>query len=325
VDFIIERKRTGNIAKLTASLYEYCAGFLWGGWEYPLSRGSAVYQIVVSFIVLVIVSSYTANLAAAITVSTRPSLSISSLNDALTNHFRICGMNSEAESFTVLYPHVAISETSGSYTLSADSLEANTCDGMVTTRASYDTLRNDVKYCDLRVVAVIRPSSSGWVTSQQAPCVDNAISFALNSMQMDGTLARLRRPYFKEAYCFQGTIETAANRVPMLELRDFTGIFVLWATVTCLVVAQAYTPNTVWSKVTFWKVKVQDNVSAAPQGGDTTNEDGQAVNYDSESSMLREVLRELAALRSEVTNQQHATAFVRDEQQYTRNRSTTCK
>ena len=49
---------------LTTSLYEYCAGFMWGGFEYPQSKTSAVFQILLGFIVLVLVSSYTANLAA---------------------------------------------------------------------------------------------------------------------------------------------------------------------------------------------------------------------------------------------------------------------
>jgi hypothetical protein len=36
---------------------EYCAGVLWGGFERPLSRNSAVYQIVLGFILLVVNAS----------------------------------------------------------------------------------------------------------------------------------------------------------------------------------------------------------------------------------------------------------------------------
>jgi hypothetical protein len=50
VDWIAERDHAPG-HQLTASLYEYCAGVLWGGFEHPLSRTSAVYQIILAFIV----------------------------------------------------------------------------------------------------------------------------------------------------------------------------------------------------------------------------------------------------------------------------------
>jgi hypothetical protein len=55
---------------------------LWGGFEYPLSKMSAVYQVVGGFIVLVLISSYTANLAAFITLSAQPTKSIHSMDQA---------------------------------------------------------------------------------------------------------------------------------------------------------------------------------------------------------------------------------------------------
>ena len=61
------------------SLYEYAAGFLWGGFQDPLSKTSAIYQIMLGFIMLVIISSYTANLAAFITLSASPTNSMNSM------------------------------------------------------------------------------------------------------------------------------------------------------------------------------------------------------------------------------------------------------
>ena len=55
---------------------------LWGGFEYPLSKMSAIYQVVGGFIVLVLISSYTANLAAFITLSAQPTKSIQSMDQA---------------------------------------------------------------------------------------------------------------------------------------------------------------------------------------------------------------------------------------------------
>ena len=48
--------------RLTSSLYEYWAGFLWGGFEYPLSKTSAIYQVVFGTFGLILISTYTANL-----------------------------------------------------------------------------------------------------------------------------------------------------------------------------------------------------------------------------------------------------------------------
>jgi hypothetical protein len=62
-DFLVERRRSSQ-AKITKSLYEFTAGFLWGGFQEPLTRTSAMYQLMLGFIVIVVVSAYTANLTA---------------------------------------------------------------------------------------------------------------------------------------------------------------------------------------------------------------------------------------------------------------------
>ena len=74
--YIVERK-TSPESNLRASLFEYFAGFIWGGWDQPLSRTSAVYQLILGFMTLALVASYTANLAAFITVSAQPTPCIS--------------------------------------------------------------------------------------------------------------------------------------------------------------------------------------------------------------------------------------------------------
>jgi len=44
---------------LGGSLYEYSAGVLWGGFQEPKSRASAVFQVFIGFMVLIIVAGYT--------------------------------------------------------------------------------------------------------------------------------------------------------------------------------------------------------------------------------------------------------------------------
>lgn len=80
VDYFLEREYDPT-ATITASLFEYCAGALWGGFCEPRTRTSAIYQIVVAFILLVVTASYTANLAAFFTARALPTLVASSMQD----------------------------------------------------------------------------------------------------------------------------------------------------------------------------------------------------------------------------------------------------
>jgi len=88
-DWLIERKRSED-ARIGASLYEYAAGFLWGGFEYPLTTASKIFQIIMGFALLIVVSTYTANLAAFITLSQSPGLSATSVDDAMVNGKALC-------------------------------------------------------------------------------------------------------------------------------------------------------------------------------------------------------------------------------------------
>ena len=54
VDYVLERRQGGSP---TSSIYEAFAGALWGGFESPRSRLSGLYQVVISFFLLVVISS----------------------------------------------------------------------------------------------------------------------------------------------------------------------------------------------------------------------------------------------------------------------------
>ena len=54
-DYLLEHKASD--ASLSSSVYEYAGGALWGGWYAAKSRMSAVYQVVISFVVLVTISA----------------------------------------------------------------------------------------------------------------------------------------------------------------------------------------------------------------------------------------------------------------------------
>lgn len=66
VDYILERSQGGTLG---ASIYEYMGGVMWGGFADPRTRVSAVYQVIGSFLIMIVVAAYTANLASAMTLS----------------------------------------------------------------------------------------------------------------------------------------------------------------------------------------------------------------------------------------------------------------
>ena len=63
---------------------------MWGGFQEPRSRLSAVYQVILGFILMIVVAAYTANLAAFMTVSSLPSLGIASLEELILANEPAC-------------------------------------------------------------------------------------------------------------------------------------------------------------------------------------------------------------------------------------------
>ena len=94
-----------------ASIYEYWAGFLWGGFEYPLSKSSAVYQVVLGATMLVVISTYTANLA--VSSRSRPADTLGGvLDEAMIAESTICALHGPfTDSIQALYPRLPLTIT----------------------------------------------------------------------------------------------------------------------------------------------------------------------------------------------------------------------
>ena len=109
VDYFIERGHGGT---LLSSLYEYSGGVLWGGFQEPHTRMSALYQIANAFIILVAVSVYTANLASMLTMSRRPKATFASLDDLITSRTRVCtvGTYPSQVTYEAAYPSVTFAD-----------------------------------------------------------------------------------------------------------------------------------------------------------------------------------------------------------------------
>jgi hypothetical protein len=175
----------------------------------PCARSTLSDQIAIGVIVLVVTSSYTANLAAYITISSRPLMSVSSLDATIsgTEEAKICTNMLEVTKLTNIYSRLqvaAIADTSAQFD-PADWLNSRRCDGIVVAKTEYDTYRTDATYCRLRVAEVLYPSVSGWVTNTQSPCVNHAISYSLKKLSDDGTLVLMMRAAFPEVPCASPT------------------------------------------------------------------------------------------------------------------------
>ena len=212
VDYIIEVKKVEETS-LTGSLYEYFAGFLWGGFEYPLSKSSAVFQLILGFFVLIFVSSYTANLAAFITVKASPANSVTSMDDALINKKVLCSENTVSfQRVKALYPRIVYSSDSGSKFELADKLVAlNGCQGMTMMKQDFLGLRTDPKYCKLKIAQVVSPGMGGFYASKESTCVSEAIGYGLTKLDENGELELLIESYFPEPPCAVAAATTSGN------------------------------------------------------------------------------------------------------------------
>ena len=221
VDFLVERRRVNHTIRLTASLYEYWAGILWGGFEYPLSRTSAVYQICLGFVTLVLISSYTANLAAFITVAARSSNSVTSMNDAITNQKAICrpGDGSAwSPKITTNYPrarwsHLYDLPEAAAQRLAHPALYSDSCEGAFMMNTEFLALRANATYCRLRLAEVVFPGQGGWFTNRQSPCVQMSVSYALSTLDTSGALENITRTWMPQAQCASTTTPSAGRRL----------------------------------------------------------------------------------------------------------------
>ena len=170
--------------------------------EYPRSKASALYQIIVSFLILVTVSAYTANLAAFITLSAQPALSALSLDDVMINGKSACSYaaNPQLVTYDEIYPRLRYTVLPRSEV--RDKLISGTgCDAAILPRITYDTFRMSEAACNMRIAQTVFPGQAGWVTNRQSPCLQQAFEWALNGLELTGRVGKLYLKWLPEAMC----------------------------------------------------------------------------------------------------------------------------
>ena len=157
VDYLLE-VRDDPDAKIGWNIYEYFAGALFGGFEYPKSPGSALFQVFLGFFMLVTVAAYTANLAAFLTVSAGSTVSISSINAAMDtsgNAPTVCSYhNPLLRQFDNIYPSLQYELYDSRALLGEQLINPNgACDASVVPRITYDIYRTAPANCNMRPVS----------------------------------------------------------------------------------------------------------------------------------------------------------------------------
>ena len=170
--------------------------------EYPRSKASALYQIIVSFLILVTVSAYTANLAAFITLSAQPALSALSVDGVMINGKSVCSYaaNPQLVTYDEIYPRLRYTVLPRSEV--RDRLISGTgCDAAILPRITYDTFRMSEAACNMRIAQTVFPGQAGWVTNRQSPCLQQAFEWALNGLELTGQIGKLYLKWLPEAMC----------------------------------------------------------------------------------------------------------------------------
>ena len=193
VDYLLEHRQGG---RLGASIYEYLAGMLWGGFEYPRSRSSAVFQVTMGFIVIVTIAIYTAEIAAFLTVTAAPVLSASSADDVMARDLTMCSYsNPQLVAYDTLYPRLRIVEYTDSAEVVEKLMSNSGCDAAILSRVDYEISKMGRDACDMHIAQTVFPDQGGWMTKKENGCVQQSIGWALKGLQMTGELQDILRTW----------------------------------------------------------------------------------------------------------------------------------
>lgn len=186
IDNLLERRHGGSLQE---SLYEAFAGTMWGGFERPRSNLSAVYQIVLSLVLLITISAYTANLAAFLTIKGSPTLSANSVSDLIGASKPVCCRDDDPmlDAYRAYFPELTYR------TMPIEDLpravNSGLCDAAFMPNINLKKLKNnDAENCMLTVAESPIAASAGWATNFQSPCIQQSIDYCLQRLKLDGTL-----------------------------------------------------------------------------------------------------------------------------------------
>ena len=213
VDYLLERTDGGTIG---ASIYEYFAGTLWGGFQDPRSTLSAFYQVMLAFVLLLVISTYTANLAAFLTVKSIPSGGISSIGELVLANEPVCTRTNDPNQAmyeAILHTHLQYKHMD--YSMLAGAVRSGECVATIVPRINLDAMLTDGVNCELlQAGGSLMFSSAGWLTNPAtAGCVQRPIEMAMQELASEGLLDQLLFKWLPPGACEEEKEETVASRL----------------------------------------------------------------------------------------------------------------
>ena len=305
-DYLLERGQGGSIA---SSLYESAAGALFGGFQSPRTRVSAVYQILLSFCTLVIVAAYTANLAAFILAEGREALTAQSIDELVAMKKPACIRPKDpfTATYRSLYPHLKLEEVEtpglSNNARLAEGLRLGTCEAILAPTSYVKGWHSDVNYCAFRPRNVLIPAWAGWVTAKDNICMQRPVEFALQTLIMEGRVEQLYRKWIPPSTeCPEESAGVATGGVEQVGVEDFMGLLLGFLAFTGLMILSATLRNCVPHKASeTCAAKCNGLVLSKMRAtfhwilGDSDGKLGDSVltDEDEQMQMLKEILREV--------------------------------
>jgi len=327
-------------ADLFSSMYEYAAGILWGGFQYPLTGASALFQVITGFILLIVVSTYTANLAAFITLSASESLSVTSVDSAITNSHALC-MEEGAYNARVSaqYPRMAYELLLEANSAADRLINKQGCEGILAPASFYDGWRTDPKYCRMEIVETLFPDVAGWMSSKKSQCVTNALNYGLHELKLRGVIDRLFLKHFPVLSCASADdpaeldaleeepdssrrrlsdvsqpqerrqlktspADSGSTDDALLQpigISDCMGLFLLWGIISAGLILWTYGKGPLKRGCKLALMKLKPGMRSHHMAGDH-GEEGPQRYADNEMGILRELLRQQGEMNKTVSN-----------------------
>jgi len=203
VSYLTERIATDHVS-LSRSIYSYFGGTLWGGFPEATNSLSAIYQISMAFLILVVISSYTANLAAALTISsfTHEPESVAQL---MAESLPVCQLSTDplVNTYRSFYRQLSYDSNAATWGELRRMLLSHTCAAAFAPAITLRTWRSTSAgaSCMLKRAEEVLQARSGWITNAHSECVRRGIELGMQELSDDGTVELLLQRWLPPKAC----------------------------------------------------------------------------------------------------------------------------
>ena len=305
-DYGLERGHGGSIA---SSLYESSAGVMFGGFQSPRTRISAVYQILLSFCILVVIAAYTANLAAFILAEGREAVTAQSIVELMDMDKPGCIRPSDPFTGTYrnLFPSLALEEVAtpgmSNNARLAEALRLGSCEAILAPMSYVKGWQGNTDYCAFRTREVLVPAWAGWVTARDNLCIQRPVELALQSLVMEGRVEQLFRKWVvATTECPEESDGVATGGVQRMGVADFMGLLLAFLAFSVFMLLSAavrsfiplnVSDTPVSAKRVGWWQGLSVTIGAALRWLYDRLDDSMRTDKDEQMKKLDEILREL--------------------------------